>query len=169
MPRSNITGVLSVTVSPKAVQINSSERYLKLLLRVVGILSLPAIIAVFMPYSWLVRGVALAEPGTPVKVLVSYLARLLSAYYFLQGGLLLIFATDVRRYAGPIRWVMICWLGAVSAFLIYGVAALFRGGFGWFIWFVAGDVAFGFVFAVTILLLQRQIAKQDRKKVLDEN
>jgi hypothetical protein len=148
--------------------VSKAERALKLLLRVVGIVSLPAVIAVFMPYSWLVRGVELAEPGTPVKVLVSYLARLLSAYYFLQGGLLIIFATDVRRYALPIRWVMICWLGAVSSFLIYGVAALVRGGFGWFIWFVAGDVAFGFAFAVAILLLQWQITKQDQKKILDE-
>jgi len=148
--------------------VNKTERALKILLFVIGIVSLPAVIAVFMPYSWLVQGVELAEPGTPVKVLVSYLARLLSAYYFLQGGLLIIFATDVRRYAVPIRWVMICWLGAVSAFLIYGVPVLVRGGFGWFIWFVAGDVAFGFAFAVAVLLLQRQIAKQDKKKTSDE-
>jgi len=121
-----------------------------------------------MPHSWLVRGVELAEPGTAVRVLVPYLARLLSAYYFLQGGLLLIFATDVRRYAGPIRWVMICWLGAVSAFLIYGVAALVRGDFGWFIWFVAGDVVFGFVIAVAVLILQLRIARHDRKKALGE-
>jgi hypothetical protein len=130
--------------------------------------SLPAIIAVFMPYSWLVRGAELAEPGTPVKVLVSYLARLLSAYYFLQGGLLIIFATDVRRYAGPIRWVMICWLVAVSAFLIYGIPALIRGGFGWFIWFVTGDVAFGLVMAVAVLLLQWNIAKNDDRRALGE-
>jgi hypothetical protein len=129
---------------------------------------LPAVVAVFMPHSWLVRGVELAEPGTAVRVLVPYLARLLSAYYFLQGGLLLIFATDVRRYAGPICWVMICWLGAVSAFLIYGVAALVRGGFGWFIWFVAGDVAFGLVIAVAVLLLQLNIAKDDDRQVLGE-
>jgi hypothetical protein len=129
---------------------------------------LPAVVAVFMPHSWLVRGVALAEPGTAVRVLVPYLARLLSAYYFLQGGLLLIFATDVRRYAGPIRWVMICWLGAVASFLIYGLAALVRGGFGWFIWFVAGDVAFGFVIAVAVLILQWRIARHDRKKALGE-
>lgn len=147
---------------------NKTERALKLLLRLVGIVSLPAIIAVFMPHSWLARGVELAEPGTPVKVLVSYLARLLSAYYFLQGGLLLIFASDVRRYAVPIRWVMICWLGAVSAFLIYGVPVLVRGDFGWFIWFVAGDVAFGFVIAVAILILQWRIAGHDRKKALGE-
>lgn len=146
---------------------NTTERYLKLLLQVVGIMSLPAIVAVFMPHSWLVRGTQLAEPGTPVKVLVPYLARLVSAYYFLQGGLLLIFATDVRKYAGPICWIAICWLGAVLAFLIYGVAGLIKGGFGWFIWFVASDVAFGFVLAVAILLLQRRIVKYDCQQALE--
>jgi len=148
--------------------VNKTERALKILLFLVGIVSLPAVIAVFMPYSWLVRGVELAEPGTPVKVLVSYLARLLSAYYFIQGGLLIIFATDVRRYAVPIRWVMICWLVAVSSFLIYGVPSLVKGGFGWFIWFVAGDVAFGLVMAVVVLLLQWNIAKDEDRQVPGE-
>ncbi|MHC4545276.1 MAG: hypothetical protein ACYTDW_08240 [Planctomycetota bacterium] len=138
---------------------NTTERALKLLLRIVGIVSLPAIIAVFMPYSWLVRGVELAEPGIPVGVLVSYLARLLSAFYVLLGGMMVVFSTDVRRYAGAIRLVALWSLMAVVGFLIYGSPALVKGGFGWFIWFVAGDVAFGFTFAVAILLLQWQIAK----------
>jgi hypothetical protein len=139
---------------------NKAERALKLLLFVVGIVCLPAIIAVFMPYSWLVRGVEFAEPGTPVKVLVSYLARLLSAFYVLLGCMMLVFSTDVHRYAGPIRLVALWSLMAVVGFLIPGVPALVKGDFGWFIWFVAGDVAFGFAFAVAILLLQRQITKQ---------
>jgi len=148
--------------------VNVAERRLKLLLRVVGVVSLPAIVAVFMPHSWLVRGVELAEPGTEVGVLVSYLSRLLSAFYVLLGGILLVFSTDVRRYAGPIRLVALWSLMAVVGFLIPGVPALARGGFGWFIWFVAGDVAFGFALAVAILLLQWRIAKQDRRDALDE-
>ena len=147
---------------------NRTERALKLLLLVVGIVSLPAIIAVFMPYSWLVWGVELAEHGTPVKVLVSYLARLLSAFYVLLGIMLVVFSMDVRRYSGPIRLVAVWSLMAVVGFVIYGVPALIRGGFGWFIWFVAGDVAFGFVMAVTILLLQRRMAGYDSRQVLGE-
>ncbi len=147
---------------------NTTERHLKLLLRVVGIASLPAVVAVFMPYSWLVRGVELAEPGTPVGVLVSYLSRLLSAFYVLLGGMLVVFSTDVRRYAGAIRLVALWSLMAVVGFLVYGAPALAKGGFGWFIWFVASDVAFGFALAVAILLLQWQIAKQNRKKAFDE-
>ena len=146
---------------------NTTERHLKLLLRVVGIVSLPAVVAVFMPYSWLVRGVELAEPGTPVRVLVSYLARLLSAFYVLLGAMMVLFSTDVRRYAGPIRLVALWSLMAVVGFLIYGAPALAKGGFGWFIWFVAGDVAFGFTLAVAILLLQWRITKQDRRQALD--
>jgi len=147
---------------------NSAERALKLLLLIVGIVSLPAIIAVFMPHSWLVRGVELAEPGTPVGVLVSYLARLLSAFYVLLGLMLVVFSTDVRRYADPIRLVALWSLMAVIGFLIPGVPALVRGGLGWFVWFVTGDVSFGLAFAVAILLLQRQIAKQDQAKVQGE-
>ncbi len=155
-------------VSSRTVSMSAAERYLKLLLRVVGIISLPAIVAVFMPHSWLVRGTQLAEPGTEVKVLVSYLARLLSAFYVLLGVMFLVFATDVRRYAGPIRLVALWSLMAVVGFLIYGVPAIARGGFGWFIWFVAGDVAFGFFMAVAILLLQSRIARNDRRQALDE-
>jgi len=147
---------------------STGERYLKLLLRVVGILTLPAIVAVFMPHSWLVRGVELADPGTPVRVLVSYLARLLSAFYVLLGAMMVVFSIDVRRYAGPIRLVALWSLMAVIGFLIYGAPALAKGGFGWFIWFVAGDVAFGFTLAITILLLQWRITKQDRRQALDE-
>jgi len=145
---------------------NTTERYLKLLLRVVGIVSLPAVVAVFMPYSWLVRGVELAEPGTEVGVLVSYLSRLLSAFYVLLGAMLVVFSTDVRRYAGPIRLVALWSLMAVVGFLVYGGPVLVKGGFGWFIWFVAGDVAFGFTLAVAILLLQSRIARYDRRQAL---
>jgi hypothetical protein len=139
--------------------VNVAERRLKLLLRVIGITCLPAIVAVFMPHSWLVRNVEIVEPGTPVRVLVSYLARLLSAFYVLLGGMMVVFSTDVRRYAGPIRLVALWSLMAVVGFVIYGAPVLVKGGFGWFIWFVAGDVAFGLALAVAILLLQRHIAK----------
>jgi hypothetical protein len=147
---------------------HKTERALKLLLLIVGVVSLPAIIAVFMPHSWLVRGVELAEPGTEVGVLVSYLARLLSAFYMLLGVMLVVFSTDVRRYAGPIRLVALWSLMAVVGFLIPGIPALARGGYGWFIWFVAGDVAFGLAFSVAILQLQWRITKQDQEQALCE-
>lgn len=147
---------------------NVAERRLKALLRVVGIVCLPAIVAVFMPHSWLVRGVELAEPDTSVRVLVSYLARLLSAFYVLLGGMMVFFSTDVRRYAGPIRLVALWSLMAVVGFVIYGAPVLVKGGLGWFIWFVASDIAFGFALAVAILLLQWRISVDDRRQVSNE-
>ena len=147
---------------------NVAERYLKLLLRVVGVFGLAAIVPVFMPHSWLVRGVELAEPGTRVHVLIPYLARLVSAYYVLLGGMLLIFSTDVRRYAGPIRLVALWSLVAVAAFVIHSISGLVKGGLGWFIWFVASDVAFGFAFAVAILLLQWRIAENNHRQASNE-
>jgi len=76
----------------------NTEKYLRLLLRIVGASAILAIVAVIMPHSWLVYWVNLAEPGTSVRVLIPYLARLLSAYYVLLGVLLVFFASDVRRY-----------------------------------------------------------------------
>ena len=147
---------------------SSAEKHLKLLLRVVGIVSLPAVVAVFMPHSWLVQGVEAAEPGTPVLVLVSYLSRLLSAFYVLLGAMMIIFSTDVRRYAGPIRLVALWSLMAVVGFLIHGVPALVEGGHGWFVWFVASDVAFGLALAIAVILLQGRIAIYDRRQTADQ-
>lgn len=147
---------------------SSAEKQLKLLLRVVGIVSLPAVVAVFMPHSWLVESVEVAEPGTPVQVLVPYLSRLLSAFYVLLGAMMVIFSMDVRRYAGPIRLIALWSLMAVIGFLIHGVPALVEGGHGWFIWFVASDVAFGLALAVAVLLLQWRIAIHDRRQSADE-
>ena len=64
----------------------NTEKYLRLLLRIVGASAILAIVAVIMPHSWLVYWVNLAEPGTSVRVLIPYLARLLSAYYVLCAG-----------------------------------------------------------------------------------
>ena len=85
---------------------HSSEWWLKLILRFNGYLSLPAFIAVIMPHSWLAWCVSYVEPETPVGLLVSYLARGLSGLVVFQGAMLLVFATDVRRYRTPIRVAM---------------------------------------------------------------
>lgn len=147
---------------------NVAERRLKLLLRVIGFTCLPAFMAVVMPHSWLERGVELVEPGTAVRVLISYLARLLSAYYFLLGGMLLVFATDVRRYARAIRLIAIWSLVVVAVFVIHGGPVLVKGEMGWFIWFVASDCAFGFAFSVAILLLQWHVAKYDHREAVNK-
>jgi len=136
---------------------SSSENWLKFLLRFSGILGIMAILAVVMPQSWLVWCVAKVEPGLSAGFLVSYLARALSAFYFFQGILLLVFATDVKHYKIPIRFTAIWCIVAVLCMSISLCTqfrpALFHLRQYWFFWFVAFDGTFGLVTAVACLVL----------------
>lgn len=143
----------------------SAERWLKRLLRVIGIMCLPAIVGVLMPHCWLAWAVERVEPGTPVKVLVSYLARVLSAFYVLLGVLLLIFSTDVRRYVWPLRLLALWCLPVPVVFIIHARGAFAAGLTGWFFWAVALDMVCGFAMAVAILLLLSRIARADRRQL----
>lgn len=134
-----------------------AEVWLKLLLRVVGVPAVLAVVPAIMPQSWLVWCVDKAEPGTRVRLLITYLARLLSAYYALLGVLLLVFSGDIRRYAPAIRIVAIwCLLAAIFlvSYLLISVPSSIRG---WFFWFIFSDGSFGIIFSLCILLLQRSI------------
>lgn len=92
----------------------TAERWLRFLLRLNGFLGVNAAFALVMPHTWLVWCIGKAQPGLPVLPLMAYLARYLSGFYVFLGLMLLVFATDVRRYAPPIRLTMFwCWfLGA---------------------------------------------------------
>jgi len=91
-----------------------SDRLLVILLRyVLGIPGLLALIAVFMPMSWMSaahRRLGLGEmPDAPI---VEYLARSLSAFYALLGAICLFAAADLARYRPLARF-----LGLVLALL----------------------------------------------------
>jgi hypothetical protein len=79
-----------------------SERALKVVLRINGAITSLAILAVFMPLSWMAdthRYLGMGEiPPAPV---FEYLARTVSFMYFIHGTLCLLLSTDVRRF-GPI-------------------------------------------------------------------
>ena len=137
--------------------VSAAERWLRWLLRINGILCVLAIVAVLMPHSWLAWAVERVEPGTPARVLVSYLARVLSAFYVLLGILLLVFASDVRRYACPIRLLALGWLLAPILFLLHGRLAIAAGQAGWFFWMMAADAAYACAMATWILLLQARL------------
>lgn len=81
-------------------------KVLVILLRVLGLSGLFALVAVFMPVSWMVavhRWLGLGEmPTSPV---VEYLARSLSAFYALVGALLLVLASDLERYRPLVRYL----------------------------------------------------------------
>jgi hypothetical protein len=95
-----------------------SDKVLVLLLRCLGVTALFAVVAVFLPLSWMAathRWLGLGEmPTAPV---VEYLARSLSAFCTLVGALGLVVASDLERYRPLVRF-----LGVALA--VMGVAFL---------------------------------------------
>ena len=132
---------------------NKHERWLKILLWLFGGPPALAIFPFVMPRSWM-SGVHewLGMGALPDKPIVEYLARYASAMSALYGFLLLLFATDVHRYAAVItlqaRMIMV--LSAVG--LIFGLRA------GMPVWWMMGDVASCWLCCGAMLWLQKKIA-----------
>ncbi len=140
-----------------------AETCLKFLLRMNGVLAVMAVVAVVMPHSWLIWCIGKVEPDLPVLPLVSYLARFLSAFYVLLGAMLLVFATDVRRYMRPIRVMMLWCMFAAGALFLVGLPYAARLLRQWFFWFVACDITIAAALGVLVLLLQRRIGQHGRR------
>ena len=84
------------------------ERALVVVLRAAGVLTLTALGAAIMPFSWMAathRFIGLGE--LPDTVIVGYLTRSLSAMYAIHGALLLYLSFDVRRYLGLVRFLAV--------------------------------------------------------------
>ena len=88
-----------------------ADKVLVALLWVGGVSGLFALVAVFMPVSWLVaahRWLGLGEmPTSPV---VEYLARSLSAFYALLGALCLVVASGLYQYLPLVRFLGVAFL-----------------------------------------------------------
>ncbi len=96
------------------------ERLLRILLQLAGVCMLPAWLAVVMPTAWMDwthRWLGLGE--LPEGPIVEYLARSLSLFYGVHGGLLLLAARDVRRYLPVIVYLSV--LGVVSGVVFLAV------------------------------------------------
>ena len=129
-----------------------------------------AIVAVVMPDSWLRVAVAEAEPGTPVYVLIEYLARGWSAFYFMLGGLIWLFSTDLSRYAHAGKFVGLCYVvlgGGATLYVTW--LALFTPSWDkpWFFWVVLFDLSCGFAFGLPIYLLYRKLIPKWEQKDID--
>jgi hypothetical protein len=84
----------------------------------VGTVSLFALVAVFMPYAWMdTIHRAIGMGSLPSQPIVGYLARTLSMFYALMGGLLLLCSFDIQRY-----WILLRYLSV--AFVFFGVVVL---------------------------------------------
>ena len=126
------------------------ENYLKLLLQAFGAVTAVALVSFVMPRSWMaVVHEWLGMGVLPDNPVVEYLARTTSALYGFLGGLYLVLATDVRRFARVITY------SAVATLLISAVntALCLRAGMPtWWMW---SDVVACWLFGVGILFLQR--------------
>ena len=134
-----------------------TENLLKLLLVACGLGCSAAAVAVLMPRDWMVRGHELLGMGPfPAQPIAEYLARLTSGMYALYGILVLLMATNVRRYAPLIT---------VQALLVAAVAVV-CGYFGWRAgiprWWIVVDVGSSSGLAVAVWLLQYRLRAADR-------
>jgi hypothetical protein len=97
-----------------------ADNALVTLLRALGMGSLFALVAVFMPFSWMVathRWLGLGE--MPTGPVVEYLSRSVSAFYALFGALFLIVASDLERYRPVVRFLGVAL--AVVGLILLGV------------------------------------------------
>jgi hypothetical protein len=128
----------------------TTDKALAILLRFLGVSALFALVAVCMPFPWMVathRWLGLGEmPTTPV---VEYLARSLSAFYALFGAVCLLAASDLEHYRPLVRF-----LGVASAFM--GLVFLgidLAAGMPW--WWIASEGPGTAVFGAMLFLLAR--------------
>ena len=133
----------------------SVESQLRLVLRLVGSVSLLAIFFAFNPYSWMAAihsWLGMGElPNAPV---VMYLARSTSALYALGGGLMWALSFDPRRFAPVLSY-----LGTALALLgLFLLVFDWVEGMPWFWQLGEGPIDLGI--GLVILWLTRRLAAE---------
>ncbi len=132
-----------------------AERWLRFLLRAVGVACLFAIPAIFMPRAWMAAIHEWAGLGKfPEGAIVEYLARSVSAFYAMFGGLCLIAGSDTKRYATIITYVS--WLGVIYGLLMAAVNAVIGLPLSW----VLGEGLTAAPTGIVLLLLQRACRRE---------
>jgi hypothetical protein len=126
------------------------RRLLVFLLRLGGIVTLSAFLAMFLPADWMAathRWLGLGE--FPRSAVVDYLARSIAALYGFHGVLLLVVARDPVRFAPIVRFI-----GVMNvAFGVMLVAIDAQAGLPW--WWTLGEGPPITAFGLAVLLLSR--------------
>ena len=131
-----------------------AERWLVLLLRVIGGVCLLALVPLWMPRGWIDAGHRWLGWGEfPAAPIAEYLARSVSALSAFYGGLLVALSFDVRRYIALIRYQ------AVAIMLLSACGAVVGrwAGVPW--WLVGGDAAACWAYGVPMLVLARHVER----------
>ena len=130
-----------------------SERLLKIILRLTAALMLLAVGAVFMPKSWMAATHEWLGLGAfPQAPIAEWLARTTSALYALVGGVMLVAASDVRRYARIITCLALATAGASAATVVTSLGSMP-------LWWLLGDLVTAGGFAAIVLVLQYMARK----------
>jgi hypothetical protein len=131
------------------------DKALVLLLRFVGVTALFALVAVFMPLSWMAsihRWLGLGEmPTAPV---VEYLARSVSIFYALFGALCLVMAADLERYRPLVRFLGLALALLSVVLLCVDLAA----GMPW--WWSASEGSEGVALGALMFVLARPVHRK---------
>ena len=133
-----------------------SDKALVILLRFVGVSALFALVAVFMPVSWMAathRWLGLGE--MPTGPVVEYLARSLSAFYAVMGALCLVLTTDLGRYRPLVRFLGVAF--ALMSLVLLGVDL--AAGMPW--WWSAPEGPRGVVLGALLFVLARPAYSKD--------
>jgi hypothetical protein len=131
---------------------NKSHILLRRLLRVLGLICVAAIFGAVVPVSWLDAAHRAMKLGPfPTAPIAEYLARSVSYLCAFYGGLLLLLARDVERFAPVIVYQAV----AILAGSAFGIFAGVRAGVPAF-WVIA-DAIGCWVFLLPIYMLARKI------------
>lgn len=134
-----------------------NEQFLIFILRVIGGVSLLALIFVFVPYSWMnIIHQQLGMGQLPKSPVVGYLTRSISAFYTLLGGLFIFLSFDVRKYRYVLLFIS---LAVVSLGMILTFVDWFEGmPLFWKVW----EGPFVFVLGIVMFLLSRSLGEKQK-------
>jgi hypothetical protein len=134
-----------------------ADKVLVILLRIPGVAALFALVAVFMPGSWMASTHSWLGLGEmPTAPVVDYLARSVSAFYAFTGALFLVVATDLERYRPVVLFLGVA-LALMSAVLL-GIDL--ATGMPW--WWSALEGPPGVAFGASIFFLARPVHSKTR-------
>jgi hypothetical protein len=134
-----------------------AEKLLCWLLRVIGAAAILALPCALMPDAWMDATHQWLGLGTlPTEPIVGYLARSLSLFYAMFGGMLWVFSYDPYGYRAAIRYLAV-------AVLMFGLLMLwvdFTAGMP--LWWSLSEGPFNVVFAGAILALSQRTESRHR-------
>ena len=128
------------------------EKLLKLILLMCGIACVCGLPGMYMPRNWMAAShESLGMGRFPDPPIAEYLARLTSGLYAVYGGLVIVMAADVRRFAPLIT------AQAVMNFALSASALFYAWPAGIPKWWLIGDLVSVASYCAVVLFLQHKV------------